>query len=96
MEIYILPLVMVVVEMMYQTMRRIPCRSLGKMIRINVDDTLTPPFYQVPASNPYVGDASFDSRIYNLGLRNPFRWSFDRANGNMWIGDVGQGSQRRN
>src|SRR5690349_13619818 len=36
-----------------------PMSLLGKMIRINVDDTLTPPFYQVPASNPYVGDASF-------------------------------------
>ncbi len=63
---------------------------LGKMIRINVDNFTVAPYYTVPANNPYVDSAGYDSRIYNLGLRNPFRWSFDRQNGNMWIGDVGQ------
>jgi len=62
------------------------------MIRINVDDFLTPPFYTIPADNPYLSDPSIDDRIYALGLRNPFRWSFDRENHNMWIGDVGQGN----
>ncbi|MFL5772044.1 MAG: PQQ-dependent sugar dehydrogenase, partial [Flavisolibacter sp.] len=55
-------------------------------------DFLTPPYYTIPPDNPYLSDAAVDDRIYALGLRNPFRWSFDRANGNMWIGDVGQGN----
>jgi glucose/arabinose dehydrogenase len=63
---------------------------LGKMIRINVDNFAVAPFYTVPATNPYIDSAGYDPRIYNYGLRNPFRWSFDRLNGNMWIGDVGQ------
>jgi len=68
---------------------------LGKMIRIDINDTITTTYgnYDVPADNPYVSDGSVDDRIWALGLRNPFRWSFDRANGNMWIGDVGQGAQ---
>jgi glucose/arabinose dehydrogenase len=66
---------------------------LGKMIRINVDNFTTPPYYTVPASNPFVGVASYDSRIWARGLRNPFRWSFDRLTGDMWIGDVGQGAR---
>lgn len=68
---------------------------LGKMIRIDVN-TLTPQTfgqYNIPLDNPYVGDASVRDEIWALGLRNPFRWSFDRANGNMWIGDVGQGAK---
>ncbi|MFL5739850.1 MAG: PQQ-dependent sugar dehydrogenase [Flavisolibacter sp.] len=69
-----------------------PLSLLGKMIRINVDNFNAPPYYTVPADNPYVGNAAFDPRIYNLGLRNPFRWSFDQ-NGNMWIGDVGQNTK---
>src|SRR6185369_17485044 len=45
--------------------------------------------YRVPATNPYASINGYDE-IWQLGLRNPWRWSFDRANGNMWIGDVGQ------
>ncbi|HMK05827.1 MAG TPA: PQQ-dependent sugar dehydrogenase [Ferruginibacter sp.] len=63
---------------------------LGKMIRINVDDFLTPPYYTIPADNPYVGVPGVREEIYNMGLRNPFRWSFDRLNGDIWIADVGQ------
>jgi glucose/arabinose dehydrogenase len=68
---------------------------LGKVIRIDVNNTDPPtyPMYAVPADNPYVSDPAVDDRIWALGLRNPFRWSFDRANGNMWIGDVGQGAK---
>ena len=44
--------------------------------------------YQVPADNPYVGRAGEDE-VYALGLRNPFRFSFDRLTGDVWIGDVG-------
>ncbi|WP_114790230.1 PQQ-dependent sugar dehydrogenase [Niabella yanshanensis] len=62
---------------------------LGKMLRINVN-TLP---YTLPPDNPYVADANVRDEIWALGLRNPFRWSFDRANGDMWIADVGQGAQ---
>jgi glucose/arabinose dehydrogenase len=65
---------------------------LGKMIRIDVDDFLTPPFYIIPLDNPYVGDPAVDDLIWTIGLRNPWRWSFDRSTGDMWIGDVGQGA----
>jgi glucose/arabinose dehydrogenase len=57
---------------------------LGKMLRFAVDTTSTPPYYAVPADNP------FGNEVYDYGLRNPFRWSFDRLNYDMWIGDVGQ------
>lgn len=63
---------------------------LGKMLRININGSTSTRNYLIPSSNPYVGKAGLDE-IYQLGLRNPWRWSFDRANGNMWIGDVGQG-----
>jgi glucose/arabinose dehydrogenase len=62
---------------------------LGKMLRIDVNGTTSTTNYRVPASNPYVGKDGLDE-IWQIGLRNPWRWSFDRANGNMWIGDVGQ------
>ena len=64
---------------------------LGKMLRINVDPGQPDP-YTIPATNPYTSNASVRDEIWAMGLRNPFRWSFDRANGDMWIGDVGQGS----
>lgn len=57
---------------------------LGKMLRFAVDTTSVPPYYTVPADNP------FGNEVYAYGLRNPFRWSFDRLNYDMWIGDVGQ------
>jgi glucose/arabinose dehydrogenase len=65
---------------------------LGKMLRINTDDFTTPPYYTVPATNPLVGVAGTLPEIYSWGLRNPWRWSFDRSNGDMWIADVGQGA----
>jgi len=63
---------------------------LGKMLRINVDNFTTPPYYTVPNTNPFYSTPNFDNRIWARGLRNPFRWSFDRLTGDMWIGDVGQ------
>ena len=63
---------------------------LGKMIRIDIDHTSGGNNYAIPADNPYVGNAAFDARVWDLGLRNPYRWSFDRLTGDMWIGDVGQ------
>ena len=68
---------------------------LGKMLRIDIDHagSVAHPNYAIPSDNPYVGSGTVADEIWNLGLRNPFRWSFDRANGNMWIGDVGQSAQ---
>lgn len=59
---------------------------LGKILRIDVN---TEP-YAVPADNPFVNDAAFKPEIWAYGLRNPWRFSFDRATGDLYIGDVGQ------
>jgi glucose/arabinose dehydrogenase len=64
---------------------------LGKMIRLNVDNFDTPPYYTIPSNNPFTSDPAIRDEVWALGLRNPWRWSFDRANGDMWIADVGQG-----
>ncbi|MEM7542519.1 MAG: PQQ-dependent sugar dehydrogenase [Pseudomonadota bacterium] len=69
---------------------------LGKMLRIDVDGDDFPlepnRNYAIPASNPFVGAAGLDE-IWHLGLRNPWRASFDRLTGDLYIGDVGQGSK---
>ncbi|HMQ05345.1 MAG TPA: PQQ-dependent sugar dehydrogenase [Pyrinomonadaceae bacterium] len=65
---------------------------LGKMIRIDVDvpPTQNPP-YNIPPTNPYAGATPGADEIYALGLRNPFRWAFDRGGTNqLWLADVGQ------
>jgi glucose/arabinose dehydrogenase len=62
---------------------------LGKMLRIDVNGRTSTKPYRVPGSNPYVGRAGLNE-IWQRGLRNPWRFSFDRSNGNLWIGDVGQ------
>jgi glucose/arabinose dehydrogenase len=62
---------------------------LGKMLRIDVDGSEP---YDVPADNPFVDDAEALPEIWAYGLRNPWRFSFDRATGDAFIGDVGQGS----
>jgi glucose/arabinose dehydrogenase len=62
---------------------------LGKMIRIDVDNT-NPPYYSIPPTNPFISDQTIRDEIIALGLRNPWRWSFDRQTGDMWIADVGQ------
>ena len=63
---------------------------LGKMLRIDVNGRTSTRAYRLPSSNPYVGRAGLDE-IWSRGLRNPWRWSFDRTTGALWIGDVGQG-----
>lgn len=60
---------------------------LAKMLRIDIDTSSS---YKIPASNPFVGDTNYRPEIWSLGLRNPWRWSFDRLSYDMWIGDVGQ------
>lgn len=60
---------------------------LGKILRIDVTGQNT---YVVPATNPFVGQPNVKEEIWSYGLRNPWRCSFDRLTGDMWIGDVGQ------
>ncbi len=60
---------------------------LGKILRIDVDQGNP---YAIPETNPYYNNPSALSEIWALGLRNPWRFSFDRFTGDLWIGDVGQ------
>ena len=62
---------------------------LGKILRINVNGRTGTRQYSVPAGNPFVGKTGLDE-IWSYGLRNPWRFSFDRVTGDLWIGDVGQ------
>ncbi len=66
-------------------------RLLGKMLRINVDAG-NPTTYTIPIDNPFVGQAGYREEIWHIGLRNPWRFSFDRSTGDMYIADVGQGT----
>jgi glucose/arabinose dehydrogenase len=63
---------------------------LGKILRIDVDETSGGRAYAIPADNPFVGRRRARPEIWAYGLRNPFRFSFDRQTGDMFIGDVGQ------
>jgi len=65
-----------------------PDSLLGKMLRIDVESG--DGSYTIPASNPYVGTSGYRDEIWALGLRNPWRFSFDRGTGDLYIGDVGQ------
>jgi hypothetical protein len=60
---------------------------LGKMLRIDVD---TISGYKIPTTNPYVNSTTVPKEIWAFGLRNPWKFSFDRLNGDIWIADVGQ------
>lgn len=60
---------------------------LGKMLRIDVN---AGPSYGIPPNNPFIGDPAALPEIWALGLRNPWRFSFDRLTGDLWIADVGQ------
>jgi glucose/arabinose dehydrogenase len=68
---------------------RDPSVLLGKFLRLNVAGGPTSP-YTIPPSNPFVGPDGVRDEIWAIGFRNPFRWSFDRATGDLWIADVGQ------
>ncbi|MFP4636628.1 MAG: PQQ-dependent sugar dehydrogenase [Nitriliruptoraceae bacterium] len=63
---------------------------LGSLLRI---DPLGAEPYRVPDDNPFVDEAGAADEIWAYGLRNPWRFSFDRANGELWVADVGQGSR---
>jgi hypothetical protein len=60
---------------------------LGKLLRIDVEGGTIP--YAVPTNNPFVGNTNYAPEIWALGLRNPWRFSFDRLTGDLYIGDVG-------
>ena len=62
---------------------------LGKLLRLDVDGASG---YTIPANNPFVGDTTAAPEIWAIGLRNPWRFSFDRQTGDLYIGDVGQGA----
>ncbi|MEP7200207.1 MAG: PQQ-dependent sugar dehydrogenase [Chloroflexota bacterium] len=65
---------------------------LGKMLRLDVE-TGNPTTYTIPSSNPFTQTVGYRPEIWALGLRNPWRFSFDRQTGDLYIGDVGQDSR---
>jgi glucose/arabinose dehydrogenase len=64
---------------------------LGKILRIHIEDA--PGTYSIPPNNPFFGSPTETQEIWLYGLRNPWRNSFDRKTGDMYIGDVGQGAR---
>jgi glucose/arabinose dehydrogenase len=67
-----------------------PASLLGKLLRIDVESGGDP--YGIPPDNPFVGVGGYQEEIWALGFRNPWRFSFDRQTGDLYLGDVGQGS----
>jgi glucose/arabinose dehydrogenase len=65
---------------------------LGSILRIDVSELSQPGDYEIPADNPFVDTTGARAEIWALGLRNPWRFSFDSQTGLLWAGDVGQGS----
>lgn len=65
---------------------------LGKIMRLDVESTPASTGYRIPPTNPFVGRRGARPEIWAYGLRNPWRFSFDSATGDLWIGDVGQNS----
>ncbi len=75
-------------------------RRLGKLLRLDVDKNVNlAPYYGIPPSNPFAGGTCDEANvgqcpeIWAYGLRNPWRWTFDRVTGDLFIGDVGQGAR---
>jgi glucose/arabinose dehydrogenase len=63
---------------------------LGKLLRLDVDGATAGAPYAVPPDNPFVGEAGSRGEIWALGLRNPWRFAFDRDAGLLYVADVGQ------
>jgi glucose/arabinose dehydrogenase len=75
---------------------------LGKLLRIDVGGATSPSVpYRIPPGNPHAGNLPCNSgtgsqpcpEIFAFGFRNPWRWSFDRTDHDLWVGDVGQGAR---
>lgn len=65
-----------------------PSSLLGKILRIDVESGTSP--YSIPPDNPFVGTPGYRAEIWAIGLRNPWRFSFDRETNDLFIADVGQ------
>jgi glucose/arabinose dehydrogenase len=65
-----------------------PSSLLGKLLRVDVESQ--PSGYLIPPNNPFAGNAAYRPEIWAVGLRNPWRLSFDRSTGDLFIADVGQ------
>jgi glucose/arabinose dehydrogenase len=64
---------------------------LGKILRIDVNTSSASAKYGIPADNPYKGNKEkYREEVYAYGMRNPWRFCFDRVTGQLWAGDVGQ------
>lgn len=68
-------------------------QRLGKFLRIDVDSSTTVRPYKIPSDNPFVNNSAYQPEIWSTGWRNPWRFSFDRLTGNLWVGDVGQNAR---
>lgn len=67
-----------------------PATLLGALLRIDVDHANKGIHYSIPKDNPYAGKKGFRDEIWAYGLRNPWRFSFDSADGRLFLADVGQ------
>jgi hypothetical protein len=65
---------------------------LGKLLRIDIDNPSGPDPYSSPSTNPFFGTTNGEDEIFAYGLRNPWRFSFDRDSAQLWLADVGQGA----
>ena len=60
----------------------------GKMLRLNIN-VAGAPYYSIPPDNPFINNPDVRDEIWAMGLRNAWRWSFDKSTGNLWLTDVG-------
>ena len=66
---------------------------LGKILRIDVNNANTSSPYTIPEDNPFIGVSNANDEIWAYGLRNPWKFSFDRSTNDLWIADVGQNAR---
>ena len=70
-----------------------PGTLLGTILRIDTEQPTDGAPYAIPGDNPFAGDPGARGEVWAYGLRNPWRFSFDRATGDLWVGDVGQNAR---